>query len=551
MQEHKQHHNISVTFGAAGSALALLLTLSGGMVLGQEPNIGPQIRIDVNGGTKASNETTMASIHLNPNEVVAGWNDWRESSGFSEIIRVGVAVTNDGGQTWDDFLLRAPVGHQATVEGDPMTCYDNRTGTLWAGGMSWTGTGGVFVARKRPGENAFDDPVMTYVYGGIDKGWMAAGVDPYDPNKTRVYVTYNLGSQYSTDMGLTWTNPRSLGSGIGFLPRVGPNGEYYVCYWDYGSGVMLARSFDGGQSFVSPVRIATRMDVWGTQDGSRFPGLFRVPPLNYLAVDPNNGTLYCVYFDTTNWSGGYRNVDLYFTKSTDQGAHWTTPRVINGDGDPAGDQFFPWLEVDERGWLHMVFYDTRHTVQADDTPHGMFDAYYALSTDGGDTWKEYRLTPNSFDSYYDGLDRGASQFIGDYLGLAVGGNKVYPCYLSTQNGDSDIFTNVILLSVLEMLDPVPGIAGQDNTFRISNATPGEKNYFVYGLREGSVNVPGCSGLTVSIRNPTIMGSATADANGDATLVLFVPSNAGGRTIYLQGVEQSTCQVTNRLPFVFN
>ncbi|MBL1216830.1 MAG: exo-alpha-sialidase [Planctomycetes bacterium] len=533
--------------GTAISTACLILSSTG---FAQEPIIGPQIRIDVNGGVEAANETTISSIHMNPNEVVAGWNDWRESTGFSEIIRMGVAVSNDGGQTWEDFLLRAPSGHQSTVEGDPMTCYDNRTGTLWAGAMSWTGSGGVYVARKRPGENTFDDPVMTYVYGGIDKGWMAAGVDPFDPNATRVYVTYNLGNQYSTDMGQTWTNPRSLGSGIGFLPRVGPNGELYVAYWDYGSGVMLARSFDGGQSFEPAVRIATRMDTWSTQDGSRFPGSFRVPPLNSLAVDPNNGTVYSVYFDTTDWSGGYRNVDLYFSKSTDQGANWTTPRVINSDSNPAGDQFFPWIEVDERGWIHMVFYDTRHTVQADNAPHGMFDAYYALSTDGGDTWREYRLTPNSFDSYYDGLDRGSSQFLGDYLGLAVGGNKVYPCYLSTQNGDSDTFSHVITLPVLEMMKPIPGVSGQDNTFEVHNATPGEAVHFVYGLRQGSVNVPGCSGLTVSVRNPTIMGSAVADASGIASLGLFVPGNAGGRTIYLQGVERGTCQVSNLLPFVF-
>ncbi|GAG16512.1 unnamed protein product, partial [marine sediment metagenome] len=32
---------------------------------------------------------------------------------------------------------------------------------------------------------------------------------------------------------------------------------------------------------------------------------------------------------------------------------------------------------------------------------------------------------------------------GDYLGLGYGGDKVYPCYLSSQNGDTDVFTHVI------------------------------------------------------------------------------------------------------------
>lgn len=49
----------------------------------------------------------------------------------------------------------------------------------------------------------------------------------------------------------------------------------------------------------------------------------------------------------------------------------------------------------------------------------------------------------SFDSDDDGLDRGDDQFLGDYLGLARGGSRVYPCYLSTQNGDPDIYTRVV------------------------------------------------------------------------------------------------------------
>lgn len=531
--------------------LAAILT-SSGLAVAQAPVIGPQIRIDVNGGVKAANETTMSSISPDGLEIIGGWNDWREST-TGEIIRAGVAVSNDGGLTWTDYLLRAPSGHQSTVEGDPMTCYDSRTGTLWFGAMSWTGSGGVYVARKRPGLDTFDPAVMTYTYSGIDKGWMAAGVDPNDPNKTRVYVSYNIGNQYSTDMGLNWSSPLSLGSGIGFLPRVGPNGELYISYWDYSSGVMLRRSFNGGVSFDPPIRIATRMDVWSTQDGSRFPGSFRVPPLNSLAVDPNNGTLYCVYFDTTERIGVNYNVDIYFTKSTDHGTSWSVPRVINTDSDVSGDQFFPWIEVDDQSRIHMLFYDSRHTVQNDNTAHGMFDAYYSYSLDGGDTWTENRLTPASFDSYNDGLDRGSSQFLGDYNGLAVGGNRVYPCYLSTQNGDSDIFTNIIEfpISGLIMNDPIPGNAGAENMFQVDGATPFEKVYIVYSLKKGETKVPGCPGLVVNMQNAVIAASGNSDLDGMYRVVLFVPQAAAGKQILLQAVEHSNCTTSNLLPFAFN
>ena len=94
----------------------------------------------------------------------------------------------------------------------------------------------------------------------------------------------------------------------------------------------------------------------------------------------------------------------------------------------------------------MVFFDSRNTVQDDNTIHGMFDAYYSFSADGGATWTETRLTPNSWDSFDDGLNR-TDQFIGDYLGLSVAGNRVYPAYLDTSSGDTDTYTNVIVLEI--------------------------------------------------------------------------------------------------------
>ena len=53
---------------------------------GQEPTIGPQVRIDLGGGTADANETTAAASEMDPLRVVAGWNDFRQNmwrSGFS------------------------------------------------------------------------------------------------------------------------------------------------------------------------------------------------------------------------------------------------------------------------------------------------------------------------------------------------------------------------------------------------------------------------------------------------------------------------------------
>lgn len=418
-------------------------------VAGGQPSVGPQIRIDLGGGMSAANETTGSLSKLNPNVVIAGWNDYRDPS----FILAGFSTTIDGGKSWEDFILRPPGQFQSSIEGDPFTAFDDRTGTLWAGAISFGNNGGLYVARLNPGETKLTTPVMADIDGGVDKAWMTTGPKPFEPGTTMLYIAYNFGIIQSLNMGDSWTTPVNLGFGVGFLPRVGPDGEVYVAYWDVGPGMMLKRSLDGGASFVTRT-IATRMDIWPTQDGSRFPGQFRVPSLCYLDVDDNTGILYAVYFDTTNIVNGNANVDLYFTKSHDKGDTWTTPVVINQDADIPGDQFFPWLEVDEKGRIHIVYLDSRNTVQDDNVLHGMFDAYYIFSEDEGDSWNEFRLTPKSWDSAL----AGAGNFIGDYVGLAAGGDRVYPIYLDTSNGNGDIYTNVITFANVGDLDG-DGIVG--------------------------------------------------------------------------------------------
>ncbi|MCC6404400.1 MAG: exo-alpha-sialidase [Fimbriimonadaceae bacterium] len=410
------------------------------ILFAQDPVVGPQVRIGNDALSNSSNETSASAVTSDGSEIVGGWNDYRTDG----TIKSGFAVSSDFGSSWANVIVRPPVANQTTVEGDPMACHDPRTGTLWAGGMAFGGNGGIYVARKNVGSNTFQPSVMARISGSVDKGWMAAGPQPGNPNSTRMYITYNQGSIRSDNLGATWTSPVSLGSGIGFLPRVGPQGQLYVTYWDFSNGVMLRRSLDGGSTFGAPIRIATRMDVWSTEfNNIRFPGSYRVPPIHTMAVDPASGHLYVVYFDTTNIIGGNRNVDLYFVKSVNEGVTWTTPmrmpfRALN----TVGDQFFPWLEVDDRGRLQLLYFDTQNTVQNDGSADGFLDQYYAYSDDGGSNWSKFRLTPQSFNARLDGRNSSTS-FMGDYQGIGFGGRYVYPVYLSTITSQAEIYTNVI------------------------------------------------------------------------------------------------------------
>jgi len=88
--------------------------------------------------------------------------------------------------------------------------------------------------------------------------------------------------------------------------------------------------------------------------------------------------------------------------------------------------------------------------------------------------------------------------------------------------------------------PRPGLAGERNTLFSLNATPGARVWFAYGLKRGTVNVPGCAGLLALIANPQVIGSSVADDRGEARLEVFVPRAAKGRTILFQNVELRNC-----------
>ncbi len=398
-----------------------------------DPVVGPQVRLNTTLGSTRANETSAAAGAQT--EVVAGWNDYG-----SGAIRTGVAVSIDGDH-WTDQVVRAPAANQADVEGDPMTASDPRTGTVWVGAIAFDTGGGVFVARKQPGTDTFEPSVTTYVSSSADKGWMAAGPRPGMPDTTRLHLVYNLGLQYSDDLGDSWSFPASLGSGIGFLPRVGPDGTVYISYWNYGNRHMMKRSADGGQTITTAGTVTTLLDVWDVSYSPQIPGDFRVPQLASFAVDPTDGALFCVYFDTSSFIGGESDVDLWLTRSDDQGATWTSPVVISEDPEPAGDQFFPWLEIDGEGRLHLLYLDTSLTVQSDAASNAWIDAFYAWSDDRGTTWSRHRLTASSFDSAV--TDLGGGQFIGDYLGMAMTGNRVWPVYLSTEFGTPGLFSHEI------------------------------------------------------------------------------------------------------------
>lgn len=410
----------------------------------QLPGPLPPVRVDT-GGTSQAAEAQISGDG-SAQTLIAGWNDLRQAGPGGEW-RLGVATSLDGGASWTDRILRSPAGLADDFEGDPMVVQDPRTGHQWVGGVLFgyvrQRPSQLYVARRQAGSHNLLPAVAVNQATFVDKGLLAAGPRPGLPNTTRLYVAYNLGVQFSDDLGATWSTVRDLNGGISHTPRVGPGGVFYVVDWDLNLAYRVHRSTDGGATFEAPRTVATRLDLWSTVETTHVPGKFRVPPLPAFAVDPTTGTLYVVYPDTTGVAGAEENVDLYFTRSTNGGVSWSTPVVIHGDSSPSRDQFQPWLEVGADGRLHLAFFDTRSTPQLDADPNAFVDVWYATSTDGGTTWSERRITTTPFETRFalwPGFD---DQFLGDYLGLHPAGQTVRLLYPTTQAGNLDMVSQTL------------------------------------------------------------------------------------------------------------
>ncbi len=88
-----------------------------------------------------------------------------------------------------------------------------------------------------------------------------------------------------------------------------------------------------------------------------------------------------------------------------------------------------------------------------------------------------------------------------------------------------------------LLEATDLVRGEPTTLRAHRGTPGRQTYFVYTFTGyGSMFVPQLN-VTLNLDHPTLIGTATADQAGVATIVRTVPNNAPLRDILLQAAQR--------------
>ena len=92
-------------------------------------------------------------------------------------------------------------------------------------------------------------------------------------------------------------------------------------------------------------------------------------------------------------------------------------------------------------------------------------------------------------------------------------------------------------------DPIPGVAGVDNTFRGEGGTGGETAYLVVGTGLGeSIELPGCPGLFLPVTGYHRLGPDNINPGGFIERTSFIPELASGLTTYITFVDLVSCEV---------
>ncbi len=395
----------------------------------------PNVQVN-NPSSTDPEEVTIAVNPVNTNILAGGAN-----------INYSYRTTN-GGSSWLQSYMNSTLGQ---VWGDPCVTFDS-LGNLYYGHLS---NGNYFIDRiviQKSTDNGitwndgagigFNDPKQQ------DKEWIAADMTN-SPYRNNVYVSWTEFDSYgssnssdssrilfsrSVDHGITWSQPiivsdrsgdclDSDNTDEGAVPAVGPDGQIYIS-WAGPLGLMFDKSLDGGQTFGVDKHIT---DIPGGWDFD-VSGISRCNGLPITACDisnsPYRGNIYVNWSDQRN---GATNTDIFIVKSTDGGNTWTQPLKVNDDNTDR-QQFFTWMTVDPKtGVIYVVFYDRRNTTGA------ATDVYMARSTDGGDTFQNFKVSESSFTPQ-------SFVFFGDYINVSAFDKNVHPIWMRLDNSTLSVWT---------------------------------------------------------------------------------------------------------------
>jgi hypothetical protein len=307
------------------------------------------------------------------------------------------------------------------------------------------------------------------------------------------------GKRWSDPMEISGANPQICAFGDTFDPNeppdacnndqfsqpiVGPHGTIYVFFMNYNTNlrtfqspsgltnqILMVKSTDGGNTWSDPTRVAKDIAREPySLPGHRIPScdLFRqcLPPNGYRMADYptvgiNGAGKITVYWSDFRHGGpcakdtdpGLKglpvlpcanfNTDILSTSSTDGGATWSSRRNVT---DPAGitAQWQPWGAVGRHGTEYVAYYDRQY---GNCETKGCNDITLAKSRNNGHHWSFRRITTSSMPNAPCRVAPTECGFLGDYMGLDLGGGRVHMTWGDTRGLNHTVEEDVYYASV--------------------------------------------------------------------------------------------------------
>ena len=336
---------------------------------------------------------------------------------------IGFAVSRDAGKTWTRGFLPGLV----PLASDPAVAYDRKHGTWLVTSLVFGGRfSSVAVSRSADGRR-WSAPVFAVQTPqfGQDKEWIACDDWPQSPHYGTCYLSYSdvlseqVVAQISTDGGQTWS-PATTAPGFpgrdavrgafapGVQPLVLPSGRALIPYYDEGKFSTLV-SDDGGATWTAQLGIAPA--------SYRSHPHLRAAPLPSSAVS-SDGRAYVAWADCSFRGAGCPANDIVYTSTTD-GLSWTPPaRIPTGTGDAE----LPGLDADPTrpGRLALAYYVFHGS---------SLDVRFVSSSDAGATWTAPQLLNSRRVPMSGIARTSLGSMVGDYISTSFAGGRAVPVFV--------------------------------------------------------------------------------------------------------------------------
>jgi hypothetical protein len=454
-------------------------------------------------------EPSITANPNNPSKLVAIYHDINvDPSGnpITPFFVISASFTSDGGNTWNGPTY-LPIANNWDFAFDPVVRWSSN-GKVYASYISLdisTGDTALTVTISNDGGISWSSPIIPHQVTAannelVDKEWIAVKGNNIALSFTTFQTgTISIQAVVSKDGGSSWTGPVTIASSTtnvlqGSSVIWGNNpGELYIAWYDDNgslrtgdASIIFSKSTDYGATWSAPklaapipneiprsfnpnknTPITCPVPDLGIGDLIAWPTMFP-----HLAVGPE-GIVYLV--STTDPSGSDLPAwpsdqgDIIFTRSLDQGITWEPIKIFN----LPNDQFFPAIDVQNDGTIHIIFGDRQYDVT---TPNDNYGISYTVSLNNGlDFTTPQRISKALSDpivSLYlpEGLITGIIIFPGDYFDLAVTDFAAHPIWgdrsIPVWNEECSYSIASSIGKKLAKVEPVGGILYPQNKLKL-------------------------------------------------------------------------------------